>query len=516
MTSHFPSTVRLSARTVGPALNHPWRNAIAIGRAFDLTRQDCLEHLTTLQREFGWRYCRFHAVFDDDMAVVRRRPDGSLAFQWRQVDQVYDALLAIGLRPFVELNPMPTALASGTQTMFDFEMNVTPPKDWLEWEDLIEAFARHLVGRYGLEEVAAWWFEVWNEPNLSAFWSGTKEDYLRLYHHAAVALKRVSPRLRVGGPASSKASWLEDLLHSGEPVDFISTHLYPQDEYVEFPGRKDSPHQPGAFFAHTVHDAVARVHAIRPGLPIHWTEWNAMATAGRVDWTTNATNDSLHGAATVVDICAQLDGALDSLCWWVASDIFVESGLSQAPYSMTYGLVTIHGIPKAAAQAFRLLHRLRGGRRELTLEGAPQGAGAIATGGDGHERVLLWNRRLLEDADPPTWHVRLEVPVSAAPQIALSARIGLGHGSAYETWLALGAPQNLSPSDEALLRAHAEPQWQVEQPVISAGVAVLELSLAPGEVLFLDVHPAEPRALPRKTSAAALAAWDASMGERSR
>jgi hypothetical protein len=103
-------------RTSGAPFLQPWRNAISVGRAFDLVRSDLLDHLRVLQREIAYRYCRFHAVFDDDMQVVVRRPDGSLAFQWRNVDQVYDALLGTGLKPFVELIPMPTALASGTQT----------------------------------------------------------------------------------------------------------------------------------------------------------------------------------------------------------------------------------------------------------------------------------------------------------------------------------------------------------------------------------------------------------------
>ena len=137
-------------------LRKPWKNAIAIGRAFELLRQDTLDHLRMVQRAIGYRYCRFHGLFHDEMAVVARRADGTLGFRWQQIDKVYDALLEMGLKPFVELNAMPSALASGTQTIFDWKLNVTPPKDYGEWEQLVQAFTRHCVDRYGLDEVRQW------------------------------------------------------------------------------------------------------------------------------------------------------------------------------------------------------------------------------------------------------------------------------------------------------------------------------------------------------------------------
>ena len=49
----------------------------------------------------------------------------------------------------------------------------------------------HWVDRYGLEEVSQWFFEVWNEPNLKAFWTGTQKDYFKLYRVTADAIKKV-------------------------------------------------------------------------------------------------------------------------------------------------------------------------------------------------------------------------------------------------------------------------------------------------------------------------------------
>jgi xylan 1,4-beta-xylosidase len=254
-------------------LRKPWKNAIAVGRAYELLRDDVQSHLAILQRAIGYRYCRFHGLFHDDMAVVARRKDGSLAFRWHQVDKVFDALQRLGLRPFVELSTMPVALASGTATVFDWEFNTTPPGDYAEWGRLVEAFARHCLDRYGLEEIAQWYYEVWNEPNIN-FWTGAMEGYWKLYDASAAALKAVSPRLRVGGPVTARAEWIPEMIahcsSKGVPLDFISTHIYSQDEYGAYPERRGSPHKPGAFTADIVRGVRQTVRqSAFPNLEIH-------------------------------------------------------------------------------------------------------------------------------------------------------------------------------------------------------------------------------------------------------
>jgi len=472
---------------------HPWRNAIAVGRAFDLTRADLQQHLADVQRRFEYRFCRFHAVFDDDMQVVVQRPDGSLGYQWRNVDQLYDFLLSIGLKPFVELNPMPRLLASGTQTMFDFEMNVAPPKDPAQWEALVEAFLRHCVARYGIAEVRSWYVEVWNEPNLAGFWSGTKEDYWVLYDASVRAVKRVDAQIRMGGPATSKPNWVEDMIEhcdrTGVALDLLSTHLYQQDEHVAYPDPTVNSHQRGMFFIDTVREVQATVDRLRPGLEIHWTEWNAMSCKDTksVDWTYNPSNDNLHGAAVVVRTCLKLDAAADTLCWRVASDIFAESGIAVSPFRMTYGMVTVHGIPKATGRAFEFLARLQGPvvLVKADAQARPRGAVWAATRDGDRQRILLANQVIL-DAPEGAWKETVHLDLPAGAYRLISTRITAGAGSCYESWLARGAPQDLSPAEEALLRAQSEPQWAAS--LVLAGPAGLDLpvDLAPGDVLFLE------------------------------
>jgi xylan 1,4-beta-xylosidase len=505
-------------------LQMPWRNAIAVGRAADLLRADLLEHLLWLQHEVGYRYCRFHAVFHDDMAVAVRRPDGQIAYQWHLVDKIYDSLLALGLKPFVELNSMPAALASGTQAMFYYQMNVTPPKDYAEWGALVGAFAGHLVERYGLAEVRQWYFEVWNEPNLAGFWSGTKEDYWQLYGYAARALKKIDPQLRVGGPASSKANWIADIIEhctaNGVPLDFVSTHLYSQDEYVEFNDRQSSPHRLGEFFGDHFRNVQKLVAAsARPDLEIHWTEWNSLSatSSAAVDWSTNVYVDNLYAASFIVRNCIELDATCQTMCYWVASDIFEEGGIANSPFSGTYGLLTIHGIPKASANAFRFLRRMTGKHIPLKASAPPAGCGLYAVR-EGHIlRVLAWNNQPLEIKTPATWREQLQLPVeNAASHLLVASRIRAGAGSAYETWCELGKPHNLSPAEEALLRQHSEPEQTAQVVSVQDGHLILPITLPPHEVVLLELRPRDQTLMPRNARSADITEWDKAMSEKSR
>jgi len=504
------------------SLRRPWKSAIAVGRAYELLREDVLEHLRLVQREIGFRYCRFHGLFHDEMAVVGRREDGSLAFRWHQVDKVYDALLKMGLRPFVELNPMPATMASGTETIFDWKMNVTPPKDYGEWEQLIEAFARHLVDRYGIEEVGKWYFEVWNEPNLPGFWSGTKEEYWLLYEASARGLKGVSPLLRIGGPASSKANWISDILvhtqKNGIPLDFVSTHLYPQDEYVTYDDRKGSPHEPGCYFVDTVREVQKIVReSARPDLEIHWTEWNSLSTdsTANVSWVHNSAVDSLFGAAVVCDTCVALDDACDTLCWWVASDIFEECGMPQAEFSCTYGLVTINGLPKATFHAFEFLNRMRGKVLGTKCETKlPPGCGTLVMSEGDSLRVLLWHR-ILPEVGQKAWTGRIDLPACTGPVVAIESRIAAGQGSAWETWKQLGSPQTLSPAEMRLLRAASNPACRLVGPE-EINAKAWNFSLAPGEVCLLERHPRGEPALPKVELRKQLDEWEEKMSAQSK
>lgn len=505
-------------------LMKPWKRCIGMGRAYELLRADVLDHLEWLQEHIGFEACRFHALFHDDMDVMRLDADGRPYYQWHHIDKVYDNLLALGLKPFVELNPMPQCIASGGETMFFYKMNITPPSDWDLWEDLIYQFTRHVTDRYGEDEVSEWYFEVWNEPNLSGFWSGTKEQYFELYRRATIAVKRVNESYRVGGPASSKGCWIGDLIaycdENDVPIDFISTHLYGQDEYVEYPGREGSPFEIGTFFTKTVEAARQEIdESTMPDLELHWTEWNTqMATPERgVSWGENPDVDTAYGAAHVVKHCLELDEVLDSFSYWVATDIFEEGGIPDAAFSCTYGLLTVHGIPKANANAFRFLEKLNGPRLDIDgMEVAPDYAGMAATreGDRAHLLLYYFNPHEIDTNDLPVWDCQIDLSaiLPDGKSKAIEARILPGQGSCWEAWQAMGAPLNLTLQEEEYLRAASEPVYTLH-PALGK---TLTITVNPGQVVYIETSPVTQSISASAQLDGDFAAWDEAMGEKSR
>jgi xylan 1,4-beta-xylosidase len=214
---------------------HFWEKMFGSGRAVLTLRDSYRRDLREVKQITDFEYVRFHGIFHDEVGVYDEDSQGHPVYNFSYVDQIYDGLLASGVKPFVELSFMPQKLAARNALhSFWYKPNVSPPKDWQNWDNLIAAFAKHLADRYGMDEVAQWYFEVWNEPNLD-FWAGEPRQatYWELYDHTARAIKAVNPRLRVGGPATAQAAWVDAFIkHCAQnniPVDFVSTHVYGND-----------------------------------------------------------------------------------------------------------------------------------------------------------------------------------------------------------------------------------------------------------------------------------------------
>ena len=110
----------------------------------------------------GARFVRFHGVFHDDMFVYRVADGGGFGpptplpepvYTFAYVDKVFDAVLATGARPFVELGFLPRELATQTETVFWWKAHCSPPQDMWRWVELVTTTVRHWIERYGLDEV---------------------------------------------------------------------------------------------------------------------------------------------------------------------------------------------------------------------------------------------------------------------------------------------------------------------------------------------------------------------------
>lgn len=470
----------------------PCLKCISIGRAYELLRDDVRKHLTKARKEIGFEYCRFHALFHDDMDVVYKKVDGSIGYHWHHIDKIYDFLLSIGMKPFVELNPMPSAIASGDETFMWYKMNITPPSKMELWYDLVYSFTKHVADRYGNDEVSTWFFEVWNEPNLACFWTGSQEEYLELYKSSANAIKAVCPDFKVGGPATAVAAWIQDTIDycaaNNVALDFISTHLYPHDEYCRYKNRDESPYEIGQYYSDVVKSVQDTVkNSVMPDLKIYWTEFNTQSAdcAENIQFLGNTSLDRLFGASCVVRNMIAVKDYCEAVSYWVISDIFEEAQMPHLPFSGTYGLLNIHGIKKAAYNAFVLLKKMRGRIIDVDLT-APLGCGVLAAEENGTYRILLWNNVLPEIKDQPVWSDKIQLNISDTDDyIIQQARIREGQGSPYEAWLKMGKPSNLSPFEEEFLRARGEMEYSLA--TFNADAASIDVSLKPDEVLYLEI-----------------------------
>ncbi len=473
-------------------INYPCLKCISVGRAYELLRADVQEHLKMAQKDFGFKYCRFHAVFHDDMDVVYAREDGSIGYHWHHIDKVYDFLLSIGIKPLVELNPMPTAIASGEKTLFFYKMNVTPPKDIKLWYNLIYEFTNHLTKRYGIDEVSNWYFEVWNEPNLKSFFSGTMDDYFAMYDAAAKAIKDVCPAYKIGGPATSAAHWVSEMIDhcykNNIPLDFISTHLYPIDEYCRYKDRVGSPYEEGMFYIETLKSVKEIVKKSPfPNLEIFWTEFNSLSSAPgkKVTFLTNTALDRLYGASCVIRNMSETKDFCDMVSYWVVSDIFEEHKMTHKAFSGTYGLVNINGIKKATYNAFKLMKKLKGHIADISIS-APKGCGAIVCCDYDTYKILLWNNHLQEFETQPVWEDTIDFGDKLKDEYTVrKALITEGHGSPYEEWLKMGSPETLTPFEDEYLRAASEMQYFCDELKNNT----LDFTLKPNEVCYIEISP---------------------------
>jgi xylan 1,4-beta-xylosidase len=451
-----PVTVTVDASTVRGRLGRVW-HMVGSERLSQLSldgdgdgdgRTIAAEFADAFRRahtDLGVTMVRAHAIFHDDNAVVRRNPDGSLVFDFSRVDAIYDELLAIGLRPVVELSFMPAALARDPeQTVFAYRGIISPPADWTEWRQLVAALVAHLVDRYGLDEVARWPFEVWNEPNLEVFWPGTMADYLRLYDEAALAVKTISPRLLVGGPATAAGEWIETLAahaaNNDVPLDFVSTHTY---------GNLPVDLRP----------ALNR-HGF-DGLPIWWTEWGVGSTHfGPV-------HDGVLGAPFVLNGFKTAQGRLDAVAYWVISDHFEELGRPPRLFHNGFGLLSVGNLRKPRYWAVHLAAHLGDHVLAATTEG--DGAEVLveawaASHDDGTIDVLVWNGTInaaLAQGDPRLdRNIRLTVTgLQPASYKAELARVDQEHSN-----VVAHCPPDVTWPDEALwARLRARDELYTEQ-----------------------------------------------------
>ncbi|MCL2594430.1 MAG: xylan 1,4-beta-xylosidase [Promicromonosporaceae bacterium] len=491
-------------------LTDAWRKVVGTGQMVLALRRDYQDSLAIVQEQIGFEHIRGHGLFHDWLAIHRTYDVAGFAgtrYSWTYLDQVIDAYLELGIKPFLELGFMPKDLASGEQTIFWWEGNITPPADYAAWNALVRATLTHLIDRYGREEVRQWPVEVWNEPSLPTFWQDADmAEYFRLYDETARTVKEVDADLLVGGPATAPQAddwylpFAEHTDRSGAPVDFFSFHAYATGpaQHVPF-GTYQTMHGQGSLLEQFGRPRRLLGDHRLASVPHHITEFN---TSYRPD---NPVHDTAYNAAYLAPTLAGGGDLVDSFSYWTFCDMFEEVGVPTAIFHGGFGLLTHRQIKKPTFHLYAFMARL--GPQVLA-----RGADHLVTRDSttGRIAVLAWQPAGGTDdlAEPAAHTVHLSIPmVSTRPQAAYPttrggsvychrSRVNNEAGNAFTAWQQMGRPVSPTNRQLELLYDAAEPtvtHWAapVEPGDSPDGIGRIDLrlDLAQHEVTLVEIDP---------------------------
>ena len=492
-------------------------------------RSDFEAQLTDIQAKVGFEYVRFHNIFSDELLFFNLRSDGSVYYNYNHIDRLFDVLLKHGLKPFLELGFMPKALASGNQTVFYNKTHTSPPKNMSLWADMINDFMKHIINRYGREEILTWYFEFWNEPEFKLFFNGTEEEFYQLFKTTYRVIKTIDNRLQVGGFGTmnfiSGKKWLErfakQIINDGIMLDFYSFHIY-QTSYkedieegdldisnpildVEYDesinvalerikdGNMNVSLGNSEGFTQSVDDMIAVNRSFNFSKENYYiTEWNASPNCR------DLVHDTCYMASYIVK--SVLDNAFKVLGmgFWTATDIFEEFRLEQPLFHGGFGLLTYNGIKKPSFHAYTFLS-------ELVGDVVYQEEGILVTKKQDNYQIILYNyvhyNDLYKNFDISQISMTSRYDVFKGQKsidsviklkdvygeyVIETKWVNRKKGSAYDAWVEMGAPEEISQSALEYLKSASETGYKIQQ-VASGKELEVNCHLEPHEIQLISI-----------------------------
>ena len=492
-----------------------WSDCVGAGRIGEGLRESWRKQLEHCHKEFGFRYLRAHGLLHDEMRVYSEDKKGNPVYNFMYIDDVYDFLLSIGMKPFVELGFMPEKLASDSfkderpnfneDTVFWWKANVTPPKKYEKWDALIRTLVQHWTDRYGADEVKTWRFEVWNEPNLNIFWRLAEKDrlpeYLKLYEHTAKAVKSVNKDYPVGGPSGAGPVFIEELIDycnkKKVPLDFITYHTYGLGDgpsgLDQYGNRKLFLHPSLHYVCDSANQPLPAI--VRKGkkkLPVYITEWNSSYSP------VDPVHDSFFAGPFILEQLRNTE-ALDSMSFWTFTDIFEENGPAPRPFHGGFGLMSYQGIPKAAYWAYKYLSLL--GSTELV---SSDKSSYVCRDEKGGVQVLFWdlthptdggkvsNQDFFFKTVPATNKGEASVVLHHLPAGEYDIKvhmIGFQQNDPYTLWLNAGAPADLSREDVEEIKKNSAMEPVFQSAIKVDGMVTLTMPIQANSVYFISLTP---------------------------
>ena len=455
---------------------------VGTGRLGLALTEEYLKELAYVQDMIGFSYIRGHGLFSDDVSIYHEyEEDGvkKVEYNYTYIDRIFDSYLKLGIRPYLELGFMPGQMASGTQTIFYWKGNTTPPKDYSLWTDMIVALLAHLKERYG-EEVTTWPIEVWNEPNLPGFWfKADMEEYFKLFKESFNAIKKYDSRFKVGGPAIcgvKDAEWIKAFLEfckkEGLKPDRITRHHYT----VEFPERKghcdySKLEDQEMRFANlqSTRDIVDSYEEFK-GTPIHLTEFSTSYTPKGVIHDTNI------NAAYLARQLSGLGDVNEAYSYWTFGDVFEEQGVPNSLFHGGFGMVAAGNIPKPTFWTFYFYKRLK----LFGTDCVYRDDSAVIVKNDKGYAGILWNI----DGDDAVREVEL---AADGEYTLITKTVDESCCNPLKVWHDMGEPAYPSAEETELIKSAAQPL--VESAVINAdgGKAVINVSVKKNGVVYFTL-----------------------------
>lgn len=496
-------------------LRHTFKAFTSVGRAAELLARNIQEMLTDLQKNIGFQYIKFHGILSDDMMVVSRIGQ-SLRFTYTLVDQALDFLLSIQLKPLIQLSFMPKELAKNPEKTVCYSPFITsPPANMNEWDLLIEDFTRHLIERYGLEEVKQWPFSVWNEPVTSRKMFGFGDDalFFQFYKHTYDTVKSVCPEIRFGSPSMlyienlGNAEWIYRFISWCKEKncipDFMNIHYYSD---IILPSSGDDfflSRATASCFPKATDDFSLFIGGIKKifktlgvqDKPVYMTEWNFTMSHR------NLISDTSFKTCYIMKNLLKNYDRLDSFCYWSLTDLIRENPLPPNLFHGGLGIYTSNGLRKGVFYVFYFANMLgnnlvaSGDSYFITRKGNTYQIityhyihyGDLFAAGELFD-ITETNRYTAFDT---TKNLDVSLQLTEIANGDYSIReyfVNRHHGNAYDIWLEMGALP-LSPQDTDLFRGLCVPGFRQGRLFAEKHSLTYTAELEPFEIRFAELKP---------------------------
>ena len=508
------SAVSVTAAVNGrkPRVAGHWKRVINAGYAASVLNREVQDELEQLVQELGYELIRVKGILDDDMCVFRRNMWGEIQFCWNYIDEVIDFILSTGAKPLLEFGHMPLLLAKTDPGRTMRPALSSSPRDLAEWRMLIKNLMEHLRERYGINQMRRWIFNPWISGDVITIDGG--DEFFETWKASYEEMKRVSPDLVTClsfglGPEEHLKAFIETMKEKEcvpEIFAFRSfgTVIYgEEEEKMNLIQNNESVNMIVSRDPDFLRNRGEKVKGLLQkaglgALPVLVDECSSNI------WQRDLCNDTCYKAAWLFKNLLENEEALQGIAYFSVNDRLDEVFPARETYHGGFGLFTMNGIPKAVCTALRLLGRMgsrlvkRGDGYFISTE-PEKNQSQIYLYNYVHYDMLYRYRhavnisrtdryRVFNMGEIRTFSVKL-TGLEPGKYCLRLYKVTKEHGSSYDAWVRMGAPERMNRMERAMLCHSADPEYRVwEQETDPEGSLTVQERLEPHETALIEVE----------------------------